>query len=378
MEFYFSDSNLLTDAFLFKLVDGPTNKPVQLSTIHSFKRMRRYQPFSAVVSAFKDSSTLSLIEQDPQAPTTSKDDEASTSTVDTTNAPSNPTTYSPSDLKYHIQRKTPLPASTANKPLFEVAKVHESDSMARSIYAKGFGHETPSTQFDIEAFFSQFGLTRSVRLRRQFDKNFKGSAFVEFDNEDLAKGFLEKAKKGEVKWQEGKELKILSKKAYCDEKVEEIKKGNVRRNSPQRKDDGDGDSRDWRTRRDEDRKSGLRDRGGRGGRGRGRGGRGGGRDRDNYRNRDRAEPPKIESTTDTKADNNEPEMVKKEEISTTEVTKPDVPTPAAASKKRARDESPEDQSIPLKAEEEPSSEPSRKKLDTKTPPTINDAAEEKA
>ena len=200
---------------------------------------------------------------------------------------------------------------------------------------------------------------------------------MEFDNEEIAKGFLEKAKKGEVKWQGEKDLKILSKKAYCDEKVEEIKKGNVRRNSPQRKDDGEGgDSRDWRTRRDEDRKSGFRDRGGRGGRGRGRGGRGGGRDRDNHRNRDRAELPKIESTTDTKVDNPEPETAIKEEISTAEETNPDVPAPVIESKKRAREED-ETETHSTTLKEEATSEPSRKKIDTKTP-KIDEAAEEKA
>lgn len=52
----------------------------------------------------------------------------------------------------------------------------------------------------------------------------------------------------------------MSKKSYCDDKVEEIRKGNIRKHSPQRSraNRGDDDNRDWRTRRDEDRKNGFR------------------------------------------------------------------------------------------------------------------------
>ena len=239
---------------------------------------------SAVVDALKESTILNLVEDDTA-----------------------------------IQRKTPLPEGLVGKPMVEIQKVHEDKTMARSVYAKGFGEEQPSTQFDIEAFFAQHGSTNSVRLRRSYDGTFKGSVFVEFDSEETQKAFL--ALDPKPKWQ-GNELQIKSKKQYCDDKVDDIAAGLVRPNedgSSHQKDgrdwagrdrdtrgdksdrrDGDvgndKDERDWRVRREQDRKSGFKDRNGGkhrgfGGSGRGRGssrGRGG-RDRSRNRNDERKE-----------------------------------------------------------------------------------------
>ncbi len=260
MEFYFSDSNLLQDKFLFTKVEGHENQPVPISVIHSFKRMRHFQPLSAIVDALKQSTTLNLVEDDTC-----------------------------------IQRKEALPEGLVGKPMIEIQKVHEDKSMARSIYAKGFGDEGPSTQFDIEAFFAKYGSTNSVRLRRLYpEQTFKGSVFVEFDSEATQQSFL--ALDSKPNWQ-GKELEIKSKKQYCDDKVDDIKAGKVRpneqddrkahqykrqdndrRNSPDYDRGGKGgdeDDRDWRTRRDEDRRSGFEGRNGGKHRGPGQGSRGG-------------------------------------------------------------------------------------------------------
>lgn len=263
------------DNFLFGKVMGHKNLPVPISIIHSFKRMRHFQPFSAVVAALKDSTILDVVDSDTC-----------------------------------IQRKVPLPEDIKDKPVHEVQKVFEDAAMARSIYAKGFGEEKPSTQFDIEAFFAPYGPTNSVRLRRDNTRSFKGSVFVEFDSEATQKAFL--ALDPQPKWQ-GQDLQIKSKKQYCDEKVEEIAAGRLKPNmSGREKHDRhnkmDRDDRDWNTRRDEDRKNGFKDdrRGGHKGfgssgqRGRGRGGgRGGGkgggrggrgpRDRNQERARDKDE-----------------------------------------------------------------------------------------
>lgn len=304
VEFYFSDSNLLTDKFLFTKVEGHENLPVPISTIHSFKRMRHFQPLSAIVDALKESTILNVVEDDTA-----------------------------------IQRKSPLPEGLVGKPMVEIQKVHEDKSMARSVYAKGFGEEQPSTQFDIEAFFAQHGSTNSVRLRRAYDGTFKGSVFVEFDSEETQKAFL--ALDPKPKWQ-GNELQSKSKKQYCDDKVDDIAAGRVRPNDDDRSqqkgdrdwagrdrdrrgekgdrrdrdDRDDKDDRDWRVRREEDRKSGFKDKNGGkhrgfGGSGRGRGRGRDGRDRSRNRNEERRERddrgvPKVRTSSPRSDDRGSP------------------------------------------------------------------------
>lgn len=224
------------------------NLPVPISIIASFKRMRHFKPRSAIVAALKESEVLNVVENDSC-----------------------------------VQRKEALPEDFQDKAMNEIVQVHEDEAMSRSVYAKGFGEEEPSTQFDIEAYFAAYGPTNSVRLRRTFDRKFKGSVFVEFDSEETQHSFL--AVDPKPKWK-GSDLLIKSKKQYCDEKVEEIKCGRVKANTTHwqpRYDYNKSKSgeRDWRDRRKEDQKSGFQDkrRGshkGFGSSGRG-GGRGGGR-----------------------------------------------------------------------------------------------------
>ena len=223
------------DKFLLSQVGGSANKPVPLSVLHSFKRMRRFQPFSAIVEALKTSETLDLVENDTA-----------------------------------VKRKTPLPESVSTEHNADAIKVFEDKAMARSIYAKGFGQEGPSTQYDIEAFFAPYGPINAIRLRRTFDKTFKGSVFVEFATEDKQKDFLALEKKPQWK---GEDLLIKSKKEYCDEKVEEIKAGNVKASTSRGRGGGRGrgrgrgrggnrgerNDRDWRERRAEDQKNGFKE-----------------------------------------------------------------------------------------------------------------------
>jgi lupus La protein len=64
VEFYFSDSNLPIDRFLLDLTGGFRNNPVDLKVIHNFKRMRHFQPYSAVRDAVKQSQYLDINDQD--------------------------------------------------------------------------------------------------------------------------------------------------------------------------------------------------------------------------------------------------------------------------------------------------------------------------
>lgn len=192
VEFYFSDSNLPMDNYLYNLVGGADNKSVPVKVIHSFKRMKRYQPYSAVVAAIQDSEILDI---------------------------------SGEAGNEEIKRKEPLNEKTQDQSY----KAYEDKTMPRSIYVKGFGDEGPTTQLDLEEFFAPYGPINSVRMRRSFpEKVFKSSVFVEFDNEDTQKEFLALDPKPKF---EGKELLIMSKKAYTDMKSEDIRQGKIKPNS---------------------------------------------------------------------------------------------------------------------------------------------------
>lgn len=278
VEFYFGDSNLPQDEYMWKLTGGFENNPVPLKKITSFGRMRRFQPYEAIVKALRDSHHLDVTGDEGE------------------------------EL---VSRKVPYKSSK------------RGDKMPVTVYVKGFGEEKASTQFDLEAFFRQYAPVSALRLRRTPDLFFKGSVFVEFDTEESAKAFL--ALDPQPKW-EGHDLKIMSKLAYIEEKNKLIEEGKMqpsaskaprtfwegeKLNGRSRGRGGNnnfkGDRDDWRARKEHDRRGGGR--GGRGGRGRGRGGRGGGdrrdRDRDSRPKRSRdddgAEAPPAKKV-DTKAE----------------------------------------------------------------------------
>lgn len=174
VEFYFSDQNLPNDRFLYTTSQS-NDGWVPISTIACFSRMRRFKPFTAIVDALKQSKELLEVSEDNEL----------------------------------VRRKVPL---VAPKP---EQKQHAFD---RSIYAKGFGEETETTQFDLEKFFESYGAVKQVRLRRADDKKFKGSVFVEFEKLEDAEAFLALDPKPQY---EGKELLAMSKKGYVDMKAAE-------------------------------------------------------------------------------------------------------------------------------------------------------------
>lgn len=59
VEFYFSDSNLQTDKFLWKIYEA-NDGWVELKTILTFSRMRQFRPEDKVIAALKESSKLVL------------------------------------------------------------------------------------------------------------------------------------------------------------------------------------------------------------------------------------------------------------------------------------------------------------------------------
>lgn len=237
VEFYFSDSNLLEDYHMKEQIQSEENLPVKISHIHTFKRMKRFQPYSVVVAALKDSHSLKVV-GGPEG-------------------------------EEKVQRKIPFDEEKAQQ---------DQERIKRSVYVKGFGDEEATTQFDIEAFFVNYGSVRQVRLRRTEDSLFKGSAFVEYDNVETAQKFLNMDPKPVYK--NLPDLLIKSRAEYEKEKLDEIRNGNMNPGESRYNKRGGrggrgrgfrGDKNDWNKRREHDRKNGFRDNGGRGGRGRGRG-----------------------------------------------------------------------------------------------------------
>lgn len=251
---------------MWTITGGTENKSVKVKHICNFGRCKRFQPYEAVVAALKDSKSLEV--SGPEG-----DEE--------------------------VKRKQAYVAST------EASQVRVS----KSVYVKGFGDETPTTQFDIEAFFARYGPVNAIRLRRTDEDFFKGSVFAEFPTEEAAKAFLALDPAPTYK---GHELKIMSKRAYMEEKNQLIKEGKLEPQKQHKKfwegkelgtvrggrggrggSDRRNDSGDWRKRRENDQnghggRGGRRDRGGRNG-GRGRGG----RDDRNGRDRRQAAPAQM-------------------------------------------------------------------------------------
>jgi lupus La protein len=180
VEFYFGNNNLPRDNFLWNLTGGADNKPVPIKTICNFKRMQRFKPYEAVVAALRESSFLDV---------------------------------EGADGDEQVKRKRPY------EPTHDSSKYLEN-----TIYAKGFGDEQPSTQFDLEAFFTKFGPTNAVRLRRDAAGAFKGSVFVEFADKETAENFVQLEPKPQ--WN-GADLKIMTKRDYVEEKNELIRKGEI-------------------------------------------------------------------------------------------------------------------------------------------------------
>lgn len=241
VEFYLGDTNLLTDKFMRELIGGSSNQPVPIKKICLFKRMRRFSPYCDIVSALKDSKTLKVTGDEGE------------------------------EL---VERIIPFDP-----------EYPKDEAESRTIYAKGFGDEESTTQFDIEAFFASYGRTNAVRLRRTREKLFKGSVFVEFADAETAQKFLNLPNKPLWKGEYG--LKIMSKKEYfasrhgeknsrqrypaSNKKRDHDKNkakdslgsrqnsgGKVASNAQNSRQKNNLDQSDWRKLRDEDRASGFK------------------------------------------------------------------------------------------------------------------------
>lgn len=184
IEFYFADSNLPYDKFMWTLYTKDPDHWVPVHTVASFKRMREFSANGEewIANALRLSDFLEV-------------DETGTK----------------------VRRRTEV-----QEP---------KDSFERSVYAKGFPDEDNTLQKRIEEFFNQYGTTTAVRMRRGDDKSFKNSVFAEFVDYASVDAFLKADPKPTF---EGKELLIMTKDAYCEMKIKEKgltgKSANNRRN----------------------------------------------------------------------------------------------------------------------------------------------------
>lgn len=179
VEFYFSDSNLQTDKFLWRIFEA-NDGWVELKTILTFGRMRQYRPEERVIEALKNSDKLVL----------SADGAL-------------------------IKRKDPL------KDFNELRNIRKRNS----VHVEGFPAKL--SQDDLEEFFEKkiapkLPKEKSVasirRIRTKAKKEFFGTIDVEFKTQEDADYFI-------------KELKICYPQGVLDENSEVEQKDELKKMS---------------------------------------------------------------------------------------------------------------------------------------------------
>lgn len=175
VEFYFADSNLPYDRFMWELhTKKDADHWISIATIADFKRMRGYRDTYGlpwVVTVLRGSETLLEVDSKGE----------------------------------HVRRKT-----VVKEPV---------DQWDRTAYVKGFGPESEAGQAELEEFLKEFGAINAVRMRRNDQtKEFKGSVFVEFTDVAGMKRFL--ALDPKPRWKDA-ELVTMTKEEYCVMKIKE-------------------------------------------------------------------------------------------------------------------------------------------------------------
>ncbi|KAL9539052.1 hypothetical protein MBANPS3_010499 [Mucor bainieri] len=191
VNFYFSDSNLPYDKFLWTLRANTPEGWIPLETIASFKKMKMItEDFDTIVKALKEvDSEIYEIDEEGK----------------------------------HIRRKS---------------EVVQQNHVERSVYAKGLPlvdvdakdpvAELFKLQDKVEDFFADKGYTvLCVRMKKNDEKprKFKGSCYIEFSSPEEAKKVAEEAT---VEF-DGNKLEILYKPRYHELKAEQYKDSPIRK-----------------------------------------------------------------------------------------------------------------------------------------------------
>ncbi|KAI8385772.1 hypothetical protein BD560DRAFT_443793 [Blakeslea trispora] len=184
VEFYFSDSNLPYDKFLWTLRANATEGWIPIETIASFKKMKMItEDFDAVVKALKEhESEIYEIDADGK----------------------------------NIRRKS---------------EVVQQDHVSRSVYVSGLPlvdvdaqdpvAELFKLQDKVEDLLAEHGKILCVRLKKNDErpKKFKGSAYIEFETPEIAQKVAELK---DVEF-DGNKLEFMYKPKYHEMKAEQYK-----------------------------------------------------------------------------------------------------------------------------------------------------------
>ncbi|TPX70844.1 hypothetical protein SpCBS45565_g01418 [Spizellomyces sp. 'palustris'] len=169
VEYYFGDANLPRDKFLISTINENPEGWVSLETLLKFNRLRSISDDPTVIAdALRQSAELLEVSDDGKL----------------------------------VRRRTQL------KPRFAVHR--------KTIYAKGFPQELSNIIDEVESFFSNFGQVHNVKIRRDENRAFKGSVFVEFKEVPVA----ENVSQMELQFQ-GHPLVIMMKDEYVNMKLRE-------------------------------------------------------------------------------------------------------------------------------------------------------------
>ncbi|XP_061698112.1 lupus La protein [Syngnathoides biaculeatus] len=178
IEYYFGDHNLLKDRFLkeqLQLDDGW----VTLETMLKFNRLKSLTCDANVIISALQKSTRGLLEI--------------------------------SEDKTKIRR-------SPEKPLPELNDEYKDAVKHKSVYMKGFPLETSLDE--IQEWLNEKGNVENIQMRRNMERQFKGSVFVCFDTESSSKQFLERS---DIKSFKDNDLLVLSREDYHAKKAQERK-----------------------------------------------------------------------------------------------------------------------------------------------------------
>jgi lupus La protein len=179
VEFYFSESNLLNDRFLFT-TQNANDGWVPIQTISQFERMKKYRPVETIVEALRKSPELLEVSENGEM----------------------------------VRRKIPLPKNY-NEIQLNINK--------RSIFVEKLPQDATLDQ--LLTYFRAIAPVNQVRMKKNRERKFVGSCIVEFKNAEDAEKILSGVADSKLKYGEGEsavELDVISKTAYDESKAQKF------------------------------------------------------------------------------------------------------------------------------------------------------------